>query len=231
ASLKSQAPDAPAELQRIVKKALRKDRDQRYQHVKDLLLDLKDLKQELEFEAKLKGTQQFVVQPSGGVAPQPPVGGISSAQSAEIATNEMMAARATSSAEIILGEIKRHKTGVMIALAALVVVVIGSLFGLFKLVIQQSSDQAADQMTKPAAGQNMKIQRLTANGKVENAAISPDGKYLVYVMNDGGRQSLWYRLIATNSNVQIVPPADVSYGGQTFSPDGTYIYYFTFDKN
>src|SRR5262249_23640368 len=41
ASLKSQAPDAPAELQRIVKKALRKDRDQRYQHVKDLLLDLK----------------------------------------------------------------------------------------------------------------------------------------------------------------------------------------------
>ncbi len=48
------APDAPAELQRIVSKALRKDCDERYQTVKDLLLDLKDLKQELDFAAKLE---------------------------------------------------------------------------------------------------------------------------------------------------------------------------------
>jgi eukaryotic-like serine/threonine-protein kinase len=64
--LKSHAPDAPTELQRIVSKALRKDRDERYQHIKDLLLDLKDLKQELEFAAKLRGAQ-FLVPPSGDV--------------------------------------------------------------------------------------------------------------------------------------------------------------------
>ncbi len=46
------APEAPAELQRIVSKALRKDCEERYQTVKDLLLDLKDLKQELDFAAK-----------------------------------------------------------------------------------------------------------------------------------------------------------------------------------
>jgi len=40
-------PDAPRELERIVGKALRKDRIGRYQTVKDLLNDLKDLKQEL----------------------------------------------------------------------------------------------------------------------------------------------------------------------------------------
>jgi tetratricopeptide (TPR) repeat protein len=40
-------PDAPRELGRIVGKALRKDREGRYQTVKDLLNDLKDLKQEL----------------------------------------------------------------------------------------------------------------------------------------------------------------------------------------
>jgi eukaryotic-like serine/threonine-protein kinase len=47
-------PDVPAELQRIVSKALRKDREERYQVVKDLFLDLKSLKQELEFAARLQ---------------------------------------------------------------------------------------------------------------------------------------------------------------------------------
>src|SRR5260370_9028274 len=47
-------PDAPTELQRIVTKALMKKREERYQTVKDLLLDLKALKQELEFAAKLE---------------------------------------------------------------------------------------------------------------------------------------------------------------------------------
>jgi len=46
--------EVPAELERIVSKALRKDRDERYQTVKDLLLDLQNLKQELEFEKKLE---------------------------------------------------------------------------------------------------------------------------------------------------------------------------------
>jgi eukaryotic-like serine/threonine-protein kinase len=47
-------PDVPTELQRIVSKALRKDKEERYQVVKDLFLDLKSLKQELEFEARLQ---------------------------------------------------------------------------------------------------------------------------------------------------------------------------------
>ena len=48
----------PDELERIVGKALAKDREQRYQTAKDLLIDLKNLKLELEFEAKLKRTGQ-----------------------------------------------------------------------------------------------------------------------------------------------------------------------------
>src|SRR5262249_53162950 len=54
APLSRYAPDVPAELQRIVSKALRKDREARYQTVKDLLIDLKSLREELEFEAKLE---------------------------------------------------------------------------------------------------------------------------------------------------------------------------------
>ena len=44
--------EIPHELERIVTKALRKNRDERYQTSKDMLLDLKTLKQELEFEKK-----------------------------------------------------------------------------------------------------------------------------------------------------------------------------------
>ena len=42
------SPDAPAELERIVRKALAKDPDKRYQTSRDLLNDLKDLKREIE---------------------------------------------------------------------------------------------------------------------------------------------------------------------------------------
>jgi serine/threonine protein kinase len=46
--------DAPIELERIVSKTLRKDREQRYQMTKDLLLDLQSLKQQLDFDARLE---------------------------------------------------------------------------------------------------------------------------------------------------------------------------------
>jgi serine/threonine-protein kinase len=46
--------EVPVELERIVSKALRKNREQRYQTVKDLLLDLQSLKQELEFERRME---------------------------------------------------------------------------------------------------------------------------------------------------------------------------------
>src|SRR5436853_2594785 len=82
--------EAPNELGRIVLKALRKQRDERYQTIKDMLLDLQSLKQELEFERKLERSEssraedasasaQFGVPPSGGRTAQaktgPPEGG------------------------------------------------------------------------------------------------------------------------------------------------------------
>lgn len=45
--------NAPPELERIVSKALRKDRDERYQTVKDFQIDLKNLLQELELQTRL----------------------------------------------------------------------------------------------------------------------------------------------------------------------------------
>ena len=49
-------PEIPNEIERIVNKTLRKDRDERYQTAKDLLIDLKDAKHDLEFQNKLERT-------------------------------------------------------------------------------------------------------------------------------------------------------------------------------
>jgi eukaryotic-like serine/threonine-protein kinase len=46
----------PAAMEKIIGKCLRKDRNKRYQTIKDALVDLLDLKQELEFRNKLKRT-------------------------------------------------------------------------------------------------------------------------------------------------------------------------------
>jgi Tol biopolymer transport system component/serine/threonine protein kinase/Flp pilus assembly protein TadD len=47
-------PEVPTELEWIIKKALRKDRDERYQTIREFLADLKNLRQRLEFEEELK---------------------------------------------------------------------------------------------------------------------------------------------------------------------------------
>src|SRR5262249_47081605 len=64
--------DAPAELERIVGKALQKDCEERYQVIKDLLLDLKSLKLELEVEAKLKRAVSPDVEEEAMQIAQPP---------------------------------------------------------------------------------------------------------------------------------------------------------------
>ena len=57
------------------------------------------------------------------------------------------------------------------------------------------------------------------------AAISPDGKYVLNVQDDNGLQSLWLRNVPTGSDTQIVPPAAAVYRSLTFSPDGNYVYF------
>ena len=76
----------------------------------------------------------------------------------------------------------------------------------------------------------VKATRITANGKATNAAISPDGRYIVHVVSDAGRQSLELRLVATNTNQEIVPPAEVLYSGLAFSQDANYLYYVMRDR-
>jgi serine/threonine-protein kinase len=102
----------PSELKHIVSKALRKNREDRYQHIKDLLIDLKDCKQELEFSSKLSRStppEQTGRQPSWQTA-----------RNAAVEISGVTDSQTTSSSEYIVNEIKRHKLG---AIAALVVLI------------------------------------------------------------------------------------------------------------
>ena len=62
---------------------------------------------------------------------------------------------------------------------------------------------------------------MTETGKTTRVAISPDGKYILYVVDDNGQQSLWLRNVATNSNAQVQAPAPVVYIWLRFSQDGS----------
>jgi len=79
--------------------------------------------------------------------------------------------------------------------------------------------------TERPAFSNISIRQLTYSGKVRHTAISPDGKYVVYVEEDAGAQSLWVRQVAFQNGVQIVPPDNASYFGLSFSGDASHIYY------
>jgi serine/threonine protein kinase len=57
APLDEYTPDVPREFERIISKALRKDREERYQTIKDLSIDLKTFKEELTFAQKLERSQ------------------------------------------------------------------------------------------------------------------------------------------------------------------------------
>jgi eukaryotic-like serine/threonine-protein kinase len=77
----------------------------------------------------------------------------------------------------------------------------------------------------------MQFTKRTDNGKAAAVAISPDGRYVVYVLRDAEKQSLRVQNVATRSDVQVLAPDVVEFDGLTFSPDGNHIYFVRSDKS
>lgn len=69
------------------------------------------------------------------------------------------------------------------------------------------------------------LEKLSTNGRVFHAAVSPDGKNVVYTNGNTGGQSVWHRNLETGNNVEIIPPSDDFYGGLAFSPDGNFLFF------
>jgi serine/threonine protein kinase/Tol biopolymer transport system component len=199
-------PQLPAELDGIIHKALEKDRILRYQHAAELRADFQRLKRDTS--SGRVPTAGHASAPSAAVAATAP--GSASAQSASVASVEQ-----PSSSSAVVAAARQHKFG--LATGALVTILILAVAGYgFYALLHRAS---------PAPFQDFSITQVTNNGKTIAAAISPDGKYLLSVVDEGGKQSLWLRHILTGSDTQVIAPSDDFYQTPAFSPDGNYIYF------
>ena len=109
-------PSAPAELQRIVRRCLAKDADERYQSIKEVAIELKELRREMEGAAALDAT----VSPSLEESSQRPGG--AETRSISVASTQSASVKSeASSAEYIVSGIKRHKLAAVIAIVALII--------------------------------------------------------------------------------------------------------------
>src|SRR5256884_5975696 len=115
----------------------------------------------------------------------------------------------------VVAAVKQHKWGATgIAVAGLTVLA-AAVFGVYSLLDRPSG----------AHFQNFTITQVTNSGKAGLTAISPDGRYVLTVINNKGLQGLWLRNLPTSSDTQVIPPAPASYKSLMFSPDGNYLYF------
>lgn len=169
-------PDVPPELERIITKALEKDRDLRYQSASELQADLKRLRRDSSSGR------------SGIAIPQPP-------------TNV------------------RGWPRTLAIVATVLVVAAGGFFGWKRFIAKNDLDRL------PLVT-NARLSRLTTSGNITSTAISPDARYVAYVLRDGGQESLWVRQTATSSAEQVVPAAPQAFlSWPNFSPDANFIYF------
>jgi DNA-binding winged helix-turn-helix (wHTH) protein/Tol biopolymer transport system component len=73
--------------------------------------------------------------------------------------------------------------------------------------------------------ERLRFTKLTSSGKAEDAAISPDGNFIVYSQRDHNGTGLRLRQVLSGSDVQIVRSEEPDFRGLTFSPDGNSIYF------
>jgi serine/threonine protein kinase len=191
-------PGLPPRLNEIIRTALEKDRDLRYQGANEMRAELKRLKRDT----------------SSGKVRQASAGSSSGA-----------ATTAPSSDSVTIpgpgSQVKPARSGKLAWLGLAAILIVAAGFGIYKL--------------RPHSGanfnlQSMQIAPLTENGKAADLTISPDGRYVGWVVRDGEKSSLWVRQVATGTDVQVLPPDDLPFNGLSFSPDGNYLYFVRTDK-
>ncbi len=210
APLTNSAPDVPAELQRIVTKVLRKERDERYQNAKDLLLDVKSLQQELEFAARLQGVQAAEAEATATLI-----------QPAEGTTQAVAAANTTSSASIILAELKRHKTGLTLVLLAALTILAGISYSLYRFTRPEQPNN------KPVTAAIKVVPFTSFSGLESSPAFSPDGNQIAFVWDGekGENNDIYVKMIDAGTPLRLTNTPDYE-AYPVWSPDGRYIAFF-----
>ncbi len=216
-------PEVPPKLEAVIERLLEKDRDLRYQSAADLRGELKRLKRSTGSGHGAAGEhpQGAPVATQGWESREGPLLRSGSGHAAGAPPLAAPADDQSSDAAIVVRLVKRHPKALLAAVAAIVAVLAALGYALYR----SSLGNRAGVSKSGLDFANIQITRLTATGKARDAAISPDGNYVVQVVEDAGKQSLWVRQVATTSDVQIVPASESEYRGLTFSRDGNFIYY------
>jgi serine/threonine protein kinase/WD40 repeat protein len=191
-------------LEHILDRSFAKNRTERYETVDDMLVDLRKLKLLAEL----------------GTDPGLSASDLTTGKQAAITREESVGFGLAGFIPGVIASLGRHKTRLFIVVAALVIIpaaMIGS----------SEWGRAPSSNLPPVSFQAGKIVRLTANGNVTQAAISPDGKYVAYATREAGQQSLWVRQVASAVHQMILQPSSSVITGVTFSPDSGSIYYST----
>ena len=118
----------------------------------------------------------------------------------------------SSDSAVIASLVKRHRRTIITWSAAALFLAAILVYGLSRLGSHVSAPPAS-----------LEITRVTGSGAVQQADISPDGKYLAYVRQQAGKQSLWLKQLSTDSEVQIANLQGDVCVGLAFSPDGSYV--------
>src|SRR5579863_1083271 len=216
-------PDLPAGLERVIDRALEKDRELRYQHASDIRSELLRLKRDTD-------TSRVAAVSSGATATPPETSGsqqaavsvvnasatgsssISAATAAPAPASAKFAQRSSSA---VVAVARQHKWGLTAGVVVIFLILGAAGVGVYSLLKRPVS----------APFQKFTVTQITNSGKATRAAISPDGKYVLSVTDDNGQQSLWLRNVPTGSVTQVIPPSGTDYRGLAFSPDGNYIYF------
>ncbi|HEV2397882.1 MAG TPA: protein kinase [Candidatus Sulfotelmatobacter sp.] len=196
-------PNLPPKLEDIINRALEKDRDLRYQHASEMRSELRRVQRDI-------GSSK-----SASVAPPGAAETTEEAFQSRTSVDVRSAATRSSSSSVIVTIVRQHKLGAAFGIGVGAVILAVAGFGVYSLLTR----------SRVVPFQRISIEKVTTNGRAGVSAISPDGKFILLVLNDGGNQSLWLRNVATGSNTQVVAPTELSIRDVTFSHDGNYIYY------
>ena len=213
APLSDLLPSVPAELNRIARKALQKDRDERYQNVKDLALDLRGLIRELDNVNSGERSGQDTS--SAGFSENPTmIHGSASSEHLLEGAKTVISFRNGPLASGRVGDVLKLIGAAVILMAIGVVAVLG-----FKTFF------ASEPSMSVRAFERSQSTRINTDGTVVFPAISPDGKYIAYASGEVGSRSLVVRQIAAESSITVVPPSNLNIQAIRFSPSGDHIYY------
>jgi Tol biopolymer transport system component len=215
----------PESLELIVSKSLRKDKEERHQTAKELCADLRSLHHRLRYAAALDSSVPQELSSGANISTELVETSYHSSREEAAAQTGNTEGRQTGPGPAGAGlKIGSYKI-IALALAAFIVIAGSAL-----AVLKYTGSRRVVKTEPPF--QQTRLSKLTTTGRTTRVAISPDGRYIVHALDEGGQQSLLVRQVAVaTSTVQIVPPSDVVYRGLTFSPDGNYIYYVTQEKN